>query len=533
MATSTSTVTANQLLGDTAKNPMSYEQWAQWVGGDYKKANPMQYVSAEQPFQYSAQQLQDTGLTADQYGSYARKWFVDQENEKIKDPAYVALGASPEPQYLPTPDIATGVGMLQRGTDASGAQIWEQAPAQPVRAADLMSSTTSASPAPSMDTAAGRGVSPDAASTSTVTANDLMNRKSYDPSQYDPRMTDEQLLQLWQGAPGIENVAGGKYYDAQGGLYRYNGNSYWQTNDGKWHMGNPDGTITDVAAPSWSSASGSPTGGNAGGNGNQGNSGANQNQGNQGNQAQSYTYDQLKGMTDAQRLAYWSKLPGIENVKDSTYYDASGKPYAYIGDGYWQDAKDGKWYKGSLNGTVSEVGDKAPWEAQSGASQPTTFKQLLQKYYDQMFGGGGNNAMNTASNAQNVQQRQSIQNSIDQITAANPNLMSTVQSIFEGVDQNDPAAMTAAYQKLQASGIDMNAFQQLTTLNQQLTTLQNAGSAGGGNGGSMQPGALTLAAMLSQPEAKSWVKPGTPLGAGYGQVGYGGQNLVYNPYYKQ
>ena len=74
----------------------------------------------------------------------------------------------------------------------------------------------------------------------------------YDPSNYRPTMTDEELIRFWKNAPGIDGVVDHKYYDSNGKLYRYQGNSFWKSTDGSWYTGDMSGHIQRLPnAPAW------------------------------------------------------------------------------------------------------------------------------------------------------------------------------------------------------------------------------------------------------------------------------------------
>jgi hypothetical protein len=228
-------------------------------------------------------------------------------------------------------------------------------------------------------------------------------------------------------------------------------------------------------------------------------------------QQQSYTMDQLRGMTDAERLKYWSTIPGMENVKNQTYFDESGQPYRYIGEGYWQDANTGKWYKGYAQGEkagqIELVGDKPPWES---APKQKTFSDILREY---LFGTADSSGNLTGGklNDPYYYQRTMLNNQI--------------ASLQQGRAQAEASGATAE----QLAQIDADIQNAQNTLGN-LPPVPTAKSIL--SGANYQPGELTLQALLNMPEYQSWAKPGAWLGQGYGQAGYGGQNLVSNPYYQ-
>jgi hypothetical protein len=228
-------------------------------------------------------------------------------------------------------------------------------------------------------------------------------------------------------------------------------------------------------------------------------------------QPQSYTMDQLRGMTDAERLKYWSTIPGMENVKNQTYFDESGQPYRYIGEGYWQDANTGKWYKGYAQGEkagqIELVGDKPPWES---APKQKTFSDILREY---LFGTADSSGNLTGGklNDPYYYQRTMLNNQI--------------ASLQQGRAQAEASGATAE----QLAQIDADIQNAQNTLGN-LPPVPTAKSIL--SGANYQPGELTLQALLNMPEYQSWAKPGAWLGQGYGQQGYGGQNLVSNPYYQ-
>lgn len=343
---------------------------------------------------------------------------------------------------------------------------------------------------------------------------------TWDPSKYNSTMNLDQLKQFYSTAPGIENVLGGMYYDVNGQPYRMQGSSIWyDTGSKSWQQGEPDGTIKTIQAPKWGQKllnGAQIPGSNVG---NQNNNPDNNGAGNTTPPGtpldvnKKYTVEEFskltpiekKQLTDAQRMEYWSKIPGIENVKDMTYYNASGQQYRYDGPGYWQDNNTGKWWKGNQDGTTELFGDAPPWEVskdKGGTAPPKTssFQDLLLKYFGgDLTGQGGTNPTGLGVTDPYADQRTMLNNQVQQLQAALAKDPSNAQI------QADLA----------------NAQQNLGNL----PPPPSLGGALGGSGTGLQPGLLTLMALLSQQQQPSWVKPGTPFGSGYGQTTYGGAQV--------
>lgn len=330
---------------------------------------------------------------------------------------------------------------------------------------------------------------------------------TYNPNDYNANWTDAQMVEWYKNAPGVENVRDGKYYSSDGSIYRPgSGNSYWQDkNSDQWYMGTPSGQISQVAGPPWQQQ----TGGSQSGSQSGGNQGSQPNQNNQQQPSQPTVYDTrnpqhmqtLRGMTDAERLQYWTQIPGVmDAVKGGTFYAENGQPYRYVGDSYWQDANSGQWFKGRLDGSIEEI-TGPPWQQQSSNQAQTTLQQLLQQYFGAKMPGGGQQQTGN-SNAGNAAQMALVQ--------------AQLQQLMQTGDMSDPAVQA-----------------QFLQLQQQINALGPAyvPPANGQSGSGMPPGMLTLAMLMNRQSPHSWQQPGTPFGQGYGQQGYGGQNLVSNPFY--
>ena len=186
------------------------------------------------------------------------------------------------------------------------------------------------------------------------------------------------------------------------------------------------------------------------------------------------TAQEAAQMAPEQLQQHWTNAPGIGNVMGGMYYGAQGQPYRYEGPAYWQEA--GGWYSGDpTTGQIQYYGPNAPWAAaaQGGAA-------------------GG-------------------------IGAGLPGGSGAGIPGGAGTPPTVPPPTTAGQAGGSAAQTSLGPIPEWAAQQQQGANLQDVLASLGME--SNQPGALTLAMLLGQKQPQSWMQPG----AGYGDIGYGGQ----------